>query len=214
MSSSLGEPPQVTTIGSRKFEWGQRTYIMGVVNVTPDSFSGDGLGGNVGAALELAVRFQAEGADIIDIGGESTRPPFLYSGAAPISAAEEISRVVPAIEALAGVMEIPISIDTYKAEVARAAISAGASMINDVWGFRRDPDMARVTAAAEVPVVLMHNQDHTRYGDLVPDIIGRLAKIKRTAIAEGVRREKYHTGPGYGIRQDCGTQSRDPAASG
>ena len=199
MNSHRRQPLQVTTIGRARFHWGLRTYVMGVVNVTPDSFSGDGLGGNVSAALEQAVQFQADGADIIDLGGESTRPPVLYSGAAPISAAEEISRVVPAIEALAGVLEIPISIDTYKAEVARAAIAAGASMVNDVWGFRRDPEMARVVAAADVPVVLMHNQNHTRYGDLVPDVIRELASMKKEAVSQGVRNENIILDPGMGF---------------
>ena len=199
MNSNARQLPQVTTIGGAEFEWGRRTYVMGVVNVTPDSFSGDGLGGNVDAAVAQAIQFQLDGADIIDIGGESTRPPSLYSGAAAISAAEEVSRVVPAIEALVGVLEIPISVDTYKAEVARAAIAAGASMVNDVWGFRRDPDMAGVAATANVPVVLMHNQNDTRYDDLVPEVIGELAKIKGAAVAEGVRSENIILDPGMGF---------------
>ena len=172
---------------------------MGVLNVTPDSFSGDGLGSDIDSAVEQAVRFQAEGADIIDIGGESTRPPSLYSDAAPITADEEICRVVPVIESLSPLLDIPISVDTYKAEVAHAALQAGAAMINDVWGFRRDPKMAQVAAAADVPVVLMHNQKHTRYADLVPEVIAGLQEMMDTAVRAGVRRENVILDPGMGF---------------
>ena len=192
-------PLTPTTIGKRRFHWGRRTYIMGVLNVTPDSFSGDGLGSDIDAAIEQAVRFQAEGADIVDVGGESTRPASIYSGAAPVSTAEEISRVAPVIEALAAVLDIPISVDTYKGEVARAALTAGAAMINDVWGFRRDSDMAGIAADAGVPVVLMHNREHTRYGDLVPDVIRELAGMQEAAVAGGVRRENIILDPGMGF---------------
>ena len=172
---------------------------MGVINVTPDSFSGDGLGGNIDAAVQQALRFQSEGADIIDIGGESTRPASIYSGAGPVSTDEEIERVIPVIEALASVLEIPVSVDTYKAAVATEALAAGASMINDVWGFRRDPDMAGVAANAGVPVVLMHNQHHTRYSDLVPDVIWVLRQMADAAVAAGVRRENIILDPGMGF---------------
>ena len=172
---------------------------MGVINVTPDSFSGDGLGGNIDAAVQQALRFQSEGADIMDIGGESTRPASIYSGAGPVSTDEEIERVIPVIEALASVLEIPVSVDTYKAAVATEALAAGASMINDVWGFRRDPDMAGVAANAGVPVVLMHNQHHTRYSDLVPDVIGVLRQMADAAVAAGVRRENIILDPGMGF---------------
>ena len=172
---------------------------MGVLNVTPDSFSGDGLGSNPDAAVEQALRFQGEGADIIDIGGESTRPPSLYSGARPVLADEELSRVIPVIEALSGVLDIPISVDTYKAAVARLALQAGASMVNDIWGFRRDPDMADVAADAGVPVVLMHNQAHTRYDDLVPDIVAELGKMVESAVATGVARRNIIVDPGMGF---------------
>ena len=119
---------------------------MGVINMTPDSFSGDGLGDDVDAAVQRALAMQADGADLIDIGGESTRPPGVVYGAGgqPVPAAEEIRRVLPVIQRLAAVLQIPISIDTYKAEVARVAIQAGASLINDVWGLQRGPTLARV----------------------------------------------------------------------
>lgn len=172
---------------------------MGVMNVTPDSFSGDGLGTDVEEAIEQAMRFQAEGADIIDVGGESTRPASIYAGAVPVTANEEVGRVIPVIEALVPVLEVPISIDTYKADVAKAALKAGASMINDVWGFRRDPEMARVAADAGVPVVLMHNQRHTRYDDVVPDVIRELGRMAESAMATGVARENIIVDPGIGF---------------
>ena len=172
---------------------------MGVLNVTPDSFSGDGLGESIDSAVRQALRFEEEGADIIDIGGESTRPPSIYSNAEPISADEELARVIPVVEALATELKAPISVDTYKAEVARSAIRAGAAMINDVWGFRRDPDMAGVAADADVPVVLMHNQRHTGYDDLVPDVIDKLSGMKEYAVAAGVKRENIILDPGMGF---------------
>ena len=193
------QSPAPTGIGERCFCWGERTYVMGVLNVTPDSFSGDGLATNLDAAVKQALRFQGEGADIIDIGGESTRPPSLYSGARPVLANEELSRVIPVIEALSGVLDIPISVDTYKAEVARLALQAGASMVNDIWGFRRDPDMAGVAADAGAPVVLMHNQAHTRYEDLVPDIVAELGKMVESAVATGVARRNIIVDPGMGF---------------
>ena len=188
-----------TRIGNRDFEWGSRTFVMGVINLTPDSFSGDGIGGNVDVALRMAVRFQEEGADLIDVGGESTRPPAMYSGSRPVSQDEESARVIPVIEALKRGVDLPISIDSYKAVVAQEALNAGASMINDVWGFRRDPDMADVAAAAGVPVVLMHNQDHTRYDDLVPDVISALSSLRDSAVSAGVDHEKIILDPGMGF---------------
>ena len=188
-----------TTIGERRFQWGERTYIMGVLNVTPDSFSGDGVGGDLDAAIEQAMRFQRDGADIIDIGGESTRPPSIYSDAGPISTGEELRRVIPVVEALSALLDIPVSVDTYKADVAIAAVRAGAAMINDVWGFRRDSDMAKAAADAQIPVVLMHNQEHTRYRDLVPDVIGELGRMADSAVAAGVKRENIILDPGMGF---------------
>ena len=193
------QTPRQTKIGNREFLWGKRTYVMGVLNVTPDSFSGDGVGDSIDAAVERAMRFQSDGADIIDIGGESTRPASIYSGAGPISAAEEISRVLPVIEALSPILEIPISVDTYKAEVAGEALKAGAAMINDVWGFRRDPDMAGAAADAGAPVVLMHNRKRPRYADLVPEVIDELRQMQRVAVAAGVRHDNIILDPGMGF---------------
>ena len=199
MTESRRVGPGTTVIGGRPFEWGSRTYVAGVINMTPDSFSGDGLGGDVEAAVGQALRFQEWGADIIDVGGESTRPPSLYAGAAPTSEDVEISRIIPVIEALHQRVDLPISVDTFKAEVARRALDAGASMINDIWGFTRDAEMARVAAEAGAPVILMHNQEHTRYADLVPDVIGALKRRCEAAVAAGVARENVILDPGMGF---------------
>lgn len=188
-----------TSIGGTCFEWGRRTYVMGVINMTPDSFSGDGLGNDVDSAIRQALNFQEYGADIIDVGGESTRPPMVYAGAAPTSADEEMARVVPVIEALARHLKVPVSIDTHKAGVAKEALRAGAAMINDVWGFTRDPAMAGVAAEAGVPVVLMHNQDHLEYNDLLPDVIGALRRMRDATVEAGIGRDNIILDPGMGF---------------
>ena len=140
-----------TRCGNTEFRWGERTYIMGVVNLSPDSFSGDGIGDDAEAAVAQAQRMVAEGADVIDVGGESTRP-----GTEPLSAEdieEELRLVIPVIERLAAALTVPVSIDTYKAEVARQAVKAGAAIINDIWGLKRDPALAEVAAGAAVPII-------------------------------------------------------------
>jgi len=202
------------TIRNTTFEWGQRTYVMGIINVTPDSFSGDGLmaisEGWVEAAVEQGRRFVQEGADILDVGGESTRP-----GATPISAEEELRRVVPVIRALAAAVNVPISVDTSKAVVAEAALNAGASLVNDVWGLRMDPDMGRVVAAHHVPVVLMHNRRHPQdvaqearlggryigveYDDLMADIARELKQSIELAHASGIPDDHIIIDPGIGF---------------
>jgi dihydropteroate synthase len=136
-----------------KFELGKKTYIMGILNVTPDSFSDGGEHDTLETAVEHGIRMGELGADIIDIGGESTRP-----GSDEVVELEEMKRVIPVIERLSRIIDIPISIDTYKAAVARKAIESGASIINDVWGMQRDPEMATVAAEFDVPVIAMHNQ--------------------------------------------------------
>ena len=191
--------PEPTRINDTHFAWGSKTYVMGVINVTPDSFSGDGLGSDVDSAINLAKSFQEWGADMVDVGGESTRPSSIYAGAGPASADEELARVLPVIEALEAEIDIPVSIDTYKAAVAERAVAAGADMINDVWGFVRDPDLARVAAEAGVPVVLMHNQDHTEYDDLVPDVTSRLRWLVDRAVDAGVGLENIILDPGMGF---------------
>ncbi len=188
-----------TLIGNTRFVWGSRTFVMGIVNMTPDSFSGDGVGCDVEAAVSQALRFEAWGVDIVDIGGESTRPPGFYVGSKPVSADEESMRVIPVITALASALRIPISVDTSKAEVARHGVAAGAAMINDVWGLRRDPEMAAVAVETGVPVVLMHNQDGTEYDDLVPDVIGGLRGLVEGALDAGVPEERIMLDPGIGF---------------
>ena len=186
-------------IGGATFEWGSRTYVMGVINATPDSFSGDGVGANVDGALAQARSFEEWGADIIDVGGESTRPPSIYAGSEPVTADKELERVLPIIRAIVEETDVPVSIDTYKAEVARQAVEAGASMINDVWALQRDPDMAGAAAGLGVPVVLMHNQNHTDYDDVVPDVISRLSWLADRAVEAGVRRDGIVVDPGMGF---------------
>ncbi len=193
------------------FDWGARTYVMGIVNVTPDSFSGDGLesqgqtgenrgqdGGAdvVAAAVARALSMVAAGADLIDVGGESTRP-----GGTPVGEAVELARVVPVVRALAAVLpaSVPISIDTYKAGVAAAALEAGACVVNDVWALQADPAMAGVVARAGAPVVLMHNQHGMEYRDLVPDVIAALRERVETAVAAGIARERIIVDPGIGF---------------
>jgi dihydropteroate synthase len=167
---------------------------MGIVNATPDSFSGDGLGYDAEAALEQALRFQAEGADIIDVGGESTRP-----GSTPVDAYEEKRRVIPVIRLLASRLDIPISVDTYKYEVAQEALAAGASMINDVWGLQQDPALATLAAREGVPIILMHNQRGTSYKDLVTEVLASLRASLGQAREAGVPIENVILDPGLGF---------------
>ena len=191
---SLQEGLGTTRWGRWELAWGKRTYVMGIINTTPDSFSGDGLEYNVESAVEQGLRFQAEGADIIDVGGESTRP-----GSTAVDAEEEMRRILPVIRGLASRLDIPISVDTYKSEVARAAIDAGASIINDVWGLKHDPDMAALAAKEGVPVVLMHNQNGTDYADLVPDVMSGLRSSLSLALEAGVAIENVILDPGMGF---------------
>ena len=180
--------------GNLGFAWGKRTYVMGIINVTPDSFSGDGLGHDAEAALEQALRFQDEGADIIDVGGESTRP-----GSTPVTVEEEKRRVIPVIRLLASRLDVPVSVDTYKREVARDALAAGAAVINDVWGLKRDPALADLAAREGAPIVLMHNQQGLDYSDLVPEALASLRASLRQALEAGVPSENVVLDPGLGF---------------
>lgn len=168
---------------------------MGVINVTPDSFSGDGLGGDVERALVQALKMVDDGADIIDVGGESTRP-----GAHPVSVDEEIDRIIPVVTAMARRLLVPISIDTRKAVVAERAVDAGASIINDIWGLKGDEQMARVAAKHQpVGLVIMHNQKGTNYGDLVTDIKAELRGSIDIAVSTGVPEDQVIIDPGFGF---------------
>ncbi|MSQ41284.1 MAG: dihydropteroate synthase [Dehalococcoidia bacterium] len=184
---------------------------MGIINVTPDSFSGDGFGDDVEAAVAQGLRFVREGADLLDVGGESSRPlasarvEAAVSGrkaqeAERVSVEEELRRVVPVIEGLSHQVEVPISVDTTKVRVAEAALRAGASIINDVWGLRRDPALAQVAAAAGAPLVLMHNQVGIHYeGDVVERVMEGLAWSRDLALQQGVPREHIILDPGFGF---------------
>jgi dihydropteroate synthase len=183
---------QPMAIGGREFVWGRRTYVMGIVNVTTDSFSGDGLAHDVSAAVTQAVRMCGDGADIIDVGGESTRPGFQ-----PIPADEEIRRTVPVIERLVREVDVPVSIDTYKAEVARAALAAGAHLVNDVHGFHRDPQVAAVAAEFGVPAVAMHNQRGRDFHDVIGDVTAGLVESLRIAREGGLPGERVIVDPGF-----------------
>ena len=188
-----------TIIGEKSFVWGSRTYVMGVINATPDSFSGDGVAYDVMDAIVLAEEYESHGVDIIDVGGESTRPSSRYGGVRRVSVEEELARVMPVIESLAKVVTVPLSIDTYKAEVAREALSSGVSMVNDVWALSRDPLMSNIIIEAGVPVVLMHNQDEPVYNDLISEVIDRLYAIMDRAISEGVKEDQIVLDPGVGF---------------
>ncbi len=185
----------IAEIGGHRFEWGSRTYVMGIVNVTPDSFSGDGLGSDREGAVAQGMRMVNEGADLIDVGGESTRP-----GHVPISVAEEISRTESVVRKLARESGVPVSIDTYKLEVADAAVAAGATILNDVWGLKRSPALAELAARHRCALVLMHNQDGTDYsGDIMTEIKRFLDVAVQLAVAAGVPRERLLIDPGIGF---------------
>jgi dihydropteroate synthase len=168
---------------------------MGIINATPDSFSGDGLGDDQEKAVAQGMRMVVEGADMLDVGGESTRP-----GHVPIDAAEEIARTEPIVRRLAGDATVPVAIDTYKLEVAAAAVAAGATILNDIWGLARSPAMADLAARTSSALVLMHNQDGTDYsGDLMAEIKRFLREATSRALAAGVPRERVLIDPGIGF---------------
>jgi dihydropteroate synthase len=192
VSQSATSPLEPTVWGRHRLDWGQRTYIMGILNVTPDSFSRDGLAPEgadrdrvVAAAVEQARRMVADGADMLDIGGESTRP--VTEGAPPLPEEIERARVIPVIQALTATLppEIILSIDTYKASVARAALDAGATLVNDIWGLRADPGLARLVAERGVPVILMSNVRGQPRRDPLSDV--------------GIVWEKIILDPGFGF---------------
>ncbi len=180
------------TIGGRTFVWGERTYIMGILNVTPDSFAGDGIAYDVDGAVRRAVQMREDGADIIDVGGESTRPGFQ-----PVPPEEEIRRTAPVIQRLRRELDIPISIDTAKAAVARAAVEAGAHMINDVHGFRQDPGIAAVAASSGVPAVVMHNQRGRECRDVIGEIVAGLLESLGIAKEHGLEEDAVIVDPGF-----------------
>jgi dihydropteroate synthase len=198
-------PENITRCGNLEFHWGERTYIMGIVNATPDSFSGDG-NTDIEAAVAQGCRFVEEGADILDIGGESTRPGF-----AQVSVEAEIRRVVPVIERLAAMTKAPISIDTSKYEVARQALEAGAAMINDQWGLKTEPRLAELAVKNNAPIMLMSNQrdiggydaavgrDTANYSEVMSKVIDSLRQSILVARQAGVPNENIIIDPGIGF---------------
>ncbi|GIP36364.1 dihydropteroate synthase [Paenibacillus sp. J2TS4] len=176
---------------------GSRTLIMGILNVTPDSFSDGGRYSTVDAAVEHAQRMAEEGADIIDIGGESTRP-----GAETLTLDEELHRVIPMVEAVRRAIDLPISVDTYKAEVARQSLEAGAHIINDVWGCQADPEMAYVAALYDCPLILMHNRKDKNYNHFMDDLLDDMKQTIRLAKEAGVRDDQIILDPGIGFAKD------------
>ena len=190
--------PAATRIGSRTFAWGERTYVMGIVNVTPDSFSGDGLlagGDPVATAVAQALEMAAEGADVLDLGGESTRP-----GHAEVSETEELRRVLPVLQAIRDALpDMPITIDTTKPAVAMAAILKGANAINDIWGVGDSDTRTRIAAETGLPIILMHNRAEPRYAVLVEEVVADLRRAIDRAVDAGVPPSNVIVDPGIGF---------------
>jgi dihydropteroate synthase len=192
-----GGPPPPLSVSGHRLEFGKRTLVMGIVNVTPDSFSGDGVGDDISAAVARAQSLAEAGADVVDVGGESTRPSRTRQ---EVTAEVEMARVLPVIRELAGRLPVPISVDTRKAAVATAALDAGAVIVNDVWGLRGDPDMAAVIAAHPgTGVVAMHNQHGTEYGDLLEDVCLGLRESLAVAEKAGISSSQVIIDPGFGF---------------
>lgn len=201
----------VLKIGNKKFELGKKTIIMGVLNVTPDSFSDGGKFYHMDDAIDRAIEIEKQGADIIDIGGESTRP-----GAKPVSIDEEINRVIPVVSELVKFLNIPISVDTYKSKVAEKALNLGASMINDITGLTGDKKLANVVADFEVPICLMHMkgkpfnmQINPHYSDVVKEIYDVLEKRAKFAISQGIDKHNIIVDPGIGFGKRTGKGIED-----
>jgi dihydropteroate synthase len=193
-------PPARMDVGGRTFQWGVRTYVMGVVNVTPDSFSGDGLlaagqAAFVDRAVAQAREMAGAGADMMDIGGESTRP-----GYARIGADEELARVLPVVRAIrAALPDMPISIDTTRADVATAAVDSGANLLNDIWGVAAEDGLLKLAAERRLPIVLMHNREQARYSNVVAEVVAELARALDRALAAGIAWEATIVDPGIGF---------------
>ena len=188
------EPLPPTCWHGHELQWGAETHVMAVLNITPDSFSGDGLAGDVETALAVALQAVADGAGLLDLGAESTRP-----GHVPISAEEELSRLLPTLTAIRPRTDALISVDTSKAGVAAAALAAGADMINDVRGFMTDPELATVVAEANVPAVIMHDVAPEPGVDLIASILRELSRRLDRAVAAGVAWERLIVDPGFGF---------------
>lgn len=181
-------------IGNTAFDFENSVYIMGILNVTPDSFSDGGRYDKLDNAFAHVEQMIRDGADIIDIGGESTRP-----GCTPVPTNEEIDRLIPVIEGIHKRFDIPISIDTFKAETAKAVLDAGAHMINDIWGFKKEPEIAKVVAEFDVPCCIMHNRNNKHYPSLLEDMQRDLEESIDIALEAGVKKERIILDPGVGF---------------
>lgn len=186
-------------IGNREFRTSGHTYVMGILNVTPDSFSDGGKWNQRDRALAHVEEMLKEGADVIDIGGESTRLGYTL-----LSEEEEAARVVPVVEAVKAAFDVPISLDTYKSQVAQAGIAAGADLINDIWGLKYDGTMAKVIGDSGLPCCLMHNRRQTDYENFIRDVVVDLAETLGLAEEAGISREKIILDPGVGFAKDYG----------
>ena len=191
------EQNQVIQCGPYTLDYGKKTLIMGILNVTPDSFSDGGNFNHIDLAVQRAAEMVEQGADIIDIGGESTRPGYVR-----ISDEEEIERVAPIIKAISQKVKVPISIDTYKSEVARQALEAGAHIINDIWGAKDDPKMAAVAAEYQMPIILMHNRNDRNYQQFMRDVFNDLYESIAIVKKAGVKDEMIILDPGIGFARD------------
>ena len=189
IESSIG----VTRCGDTLFRWGTRTYVMGIINLSPDSFSGDGCS-DIEAALERAQQMVSDGADIIDVGGESTRP-----GSTPIPAEDELKRVVPFLKQVARLINVPLSIDTYKTDVARLALDAGAGIINDISGLRLNPDLVKLAVERSVPIILTSNERGKKVERIIESVINNLKHLICIALDAGVTRNNIIIDPGIGF---------------
>ena len=187
-------PIKLNVSDEQPLVWGYRTYVMGIINVSPESFSGDGFDSDIAGVIKRGLTFQAEGADILDLGAQSTRPGHLE-----ITEKAELDRLIPALDALVNNVDIPISVDTYKPEVAKAALESGASIINDIWGLKHDPNMAQIAAEHEAPIILMHNQSTTDYNDLIANILESLNYSIELALQYGVSKTNIIVDPGIGF---------------
>lgn len=181
-------------IGGKQFDLKEHFYLMGILNVTPDSFSDGGKFNTMDNALRQAEKLIEDGADILDIGGESTRPNHVK-----ITSAQEIDRVCPVIEKIKNTFDVPVSLDTYKADVAKAGLASGADLINDIWGLKWDNQMAEVIAKANVPCCLMHNRKEIKYTDIMEDMISDLNDSVELALEAGIEKEKIILDPGIGF---------------
>ena len=186
-------------ISGNEFIWGSRTYSMGIINVTPDSFSNDGILNNIKKIQTKAKLFQSLGADIIDVGGESTRPPNIYGNFTPVDENEEIKRVIPAIKAIQDVVSIPISIDTYKPAVAEKSLSVGASIVNNVWATKNDAKMNALLSEQKPATILMHNQKKSKYNNLLDEVFYSLNHMVENTVKLGIDADKIIIDPGIGF---------------